>query len=138
MIESYDLIDKWIYETLSADTALAALVGTRIGSELSVAQWSGPYVTFEAQGTRTIRSISGEILDTDSLYSVAGVTQGSSFAPTAAIASRIRALLDNRNVTVTGGSITCFMERENREAESIEGVPYRYLGGVYRIRAVSI
>jgi hypothetical protein len=138
MIESYDLVDKWLYDTLSADSALGALVGSRIGSELSTAQWVGPYVTWEARSTRTIRSISGEILDTDSLFAVVAVTQSSSYASAAVIASRVRALIDARNVTVAGGSLTCFMEREDRAAESVEGVPYRYLGGVYRIRAVSI
>lgn len=138
VIESYDLIDTWLYATLSGDSALTALVGTRIGSELSSAQWAGPYVTWDAQSTRPIRSISGEILDTDSLFSVEAVTQSGSFASAAAIASRVRALLDGRNVTVTGGSIACFRERELRTAESVEGVPYRALGDVYRIRAVSI
>ena len=138
MIEHYDLVDKWIASTLSTDATLVALTGGRIGSDLSSETWIGDYLTWSAQSTRMIRSISGEMLDSDSLFAIVARTQGGSFGPAVAISSRVRALLDNRSATVTGGSISCFMESSDRLAETVKGVPYRNVGGLYRIRAVSI
>lgn len=139
MIESYDLVDAWLYQSLTADSQLTALVGSRIGGELVAEQWVGPYVTWNVlSGQRHVRSISGELLDTDGVWSVVAVTRSASYAQAAQISGRLRAVLDNRNVTVTGGTISCYAEGEIRMAEAVEGVQYRHLGWSLRIRAAAI
>lgn len=140
-IESYDIVDPWIYGTLSTDTFIVSKVGTKINSGLDGSGTTVPYITWDSISTRSIRGIGGVLLDTDGIYNIKAVTQSGSYADSAAIAARIRELLDEKNVTRTipiPASLDCFWEMEIRYAEVAEGVPYRHFGGTYRIRAIAL
>jgi Protein of unknown function (DUF3168) len=140
-LESTDIIDPWLYSTLSTDAALIALVGARISNTLSSIPLTTPYITFDAASTRSIRGVGGVLLDTDSLYNVKAVSMSGSFNQASAIAARIRKLLDRANVTISTpvpATLACFWELEIRYPEVLEGVQYRHLGGSFRIRAITL
>lgn len=140
-IESYDIVDPWLYEVLSTDAFITTRVGTRISSGLDGSGAKPPYITWDSVSVRSIRGIGGVLLDTDGLYTIKAVTQGSSYGDAAALAARIRTLLDEKNVTRTlpiPASLSCYWDLEIRYPEVTEGVQYRHMGGTYRIRAVAL
>ena len=141
ILESTDIIDPWLYSTFSGDSTLAAVIGTRIINTLSAQKFATPYVAWDVASTRSIRGVGGTLLDTDSLVNIKAVTNESGFGQAAAIAARIRALIDKVAVTITlpfPASLTCYWDTEIRYAEPVEGVEYRHLGGAYRIRAIAL
>jgi hypothetical protein len=140
-VESYDIVDPWLYEVLTADTFIASKVGTKVSSGLDGSGIKAPYATWDSVSVRSIRGIGGVLLDTDGLYTIKAVTVGSSYGDAAALAARFRTLLDEKNVTRTvpiPASISCYWENEVRYPEVAEGVQYRHFGGTYRIRAVAL
>lgn len=140
ILESTDIIDPWLYSTLSGDSVLNTAVGGRFINTLSPGKVVTPYITWTASDTRSIRGIGGVLLDTDSLYDIKAVTNEPGFTQASVLAARIRALLEtiNRSVTITtpfSASLTCLWESEIRYPEVTEGVQYRHLGATYRVRA---
>ena len=139
--EAYDIIDPWLYSVLSADSTIVAAVGDRLASSLSGEALAPPYITWEIPSTRSIRGVGGVLLDTDSLVNIKAVTQGTSFGDGSALRARMKALLDEKDATVStpiAASLTSFWETNFRYPEVTEGVPYRHVGAAYRIRAVAL
>jgi hypothetical protein len=144
ILETSDLIDAWLYSTLSTDATLISLVGDRIVNTASPVELGYPYIVFNSASTRPIRGVGGVVIDTDSLYDIKCVTEEASYEQASNIAARFRLLLDKANVTTSPpltpvmASIACWWELEIRFPEIQEGVWYRHLGGTYRIRAVEL
>lgn len=142
VLESTDIIDPWLFGVLSGDSVLAGMVGTRISNTLSIVPLATPYITFSASSPpRAVRGVGGTLHDTDSQYTIKAVGTGGSFNQVAAIAARVRTLIDQSNVTIStpiAASLSCYWELEIRYPEETEGVPYRHLGGIYRVRAIAI
>jgi hypothetical protein len=141
IVESYDLIDPWLFGVLSNDSFITSKVGNRISSSLSGAGIKTPYITWEVSATRAVRGISGVLLDTNSLVDITAVTSEAAWKDAALIAGRIRTLIDRKNVTISTpipASLACFLENEIRYPDVTEGVQYRHLGGAYRVLAVAL
>lgn len=138
MIETVEIADTWLYGTLSADGALAALVGDRVSGTLSGTPLGTPYVTFLCQSAVDILGVGGQRISVDTLYEVKGVAQASSWDDVLPIARRISVLLHRPGevMQVSGaGSLTCTRERMIQYPEVDDGVQYRHLGAIFRIRA---
>jgi hypothetical protein len=137
VIETVEIAEEWLYATLSTDTALAALVSDRISGTLSPELLVMPYVTFLMQSSRDVSAVGGIRISTDNLYIVKAVAQTSTWDDLTPIASRIDYLIHRPGSVMIegGGSLTCTRERVHQLAEVDEGLQYRQLGGVYRIRA---
>jgi hypothetical protein len=136
--ETVDLIEPWIYASLLADSDLMDLVGVgSISGTLSVGDLEPPYVTFLNQDSRDIVGNAGLIISTSNLYAIKAVARTGSWDDVRPIAARIKALfhLPGREVMVPGGSLTSNREILINYAEITEGVQYRHLGAVFRIRA---
>jgi hypothetical protein len=143
ILESTDIIDPWLYSTLHGDGVLNTAVGGRFVNTLSSGKVATPYVVFSATSTRAVRGVGGVLLDTDSLYEIKAVTNEPGFTQASALAARIKGLIEtiNRSITISTpfpASVTCFWETEIRYPEVTEGVQYRHLGGLYRIRACAL
>lgn len=136
--ETVDLIEPWIYDSLASDSELLALVGlSSISGTLSVGELTPPYVTFMNQSSRDVTGNSGIIISTANLYMIKAVARTGSWDDVKPIAARIFALFHrpNTEIDVPGGSLTSHRENIINYAEVTDGVQYRHLGAVYRIRA---
>lgn len=140
--ETVDLIEPWIYASLLADEngsdGVVDLVGVNsISGTLSVGDLEPPYVTFLNQDSRDITGNAGLIISTSNLYAIKAVARTGSWDDVRPIAARIKALfhLPGRVVTLAEGSLTSTREILINYAEVTEGVQYRHLGAVFRIRA---
>lgn len=137
-IETVEIVDEWLYHVLSTDGPLTEMVGIgSISGTLSSTELTAPYVTFLCQSSVDVRGVGGVRISTDNLYEVKAVAQSGSWDDVRPIASRIGELIDLPNTTVTrpGGQLVCVRERIISYPEVDEGLQYRHLGGVYRIRA---
>jgi hypothetical protein len=138
MIETTEIIEPWLYATLSEDPTLAGLVGDRILGTMSSDMPQTPYVIFLLTSPRDIVGVGGTRISTDNLYVVKGVSQTNSWDVLTPIAARIDQLIHRPGSTMLGedgGSLTCIREMIHQMPEIADGLPYRHLGGVYRIRA---
>lgn len=137
IVETVSIVEPWLYATLSADPALAGLVGDRISGTLSTVTLATPYITFLLQSPLDIVGVGGVRISTDNLYVVKAVAQDSSWDQVIPIAERIDYLIHRPNsvMTETRGSLSCVRERPFQAVEVDGGLQYRHLGGVYRIRA---
>lgn len=138
MIETTEIVEPWLYSTLSADATLAGLVGDRIFGTLSTDTPQTPYVIFILLSPRDVVGVGGTRISTDNLYVVKGVAQTNSWDVLTPIAKRIDQLIHRPGSTMlgdAGGSLTCTREMTHQMPEIADGLPYRHLGGVYRIRA---
>jgi hypothetical protein len=137
MIETIEIAEPWLYATLSEDDVLAGLVGDRITGTLAPDILDTPYISFLLQSPLDVMGIGATRISTDNLYIVKAVTQGSSWDEALPIAQRIDYLIHRPNSTMIQGtgSLTCNRERVFQQPEVAEGIQYRHLGGIYRIRA---
>jgi len=140
-IETVDIIDPWLYATLSGDAQLVELVGQNIGGPLLVGDVAPPYVTWSEPSVRDVTAQDGGRIWVDTIYTVKGVAATASWDDVAPIARRIDALLHGeRGVehTSAAGHITSVREGVVQYGEQADGQQYRHLGGRFRIRAHSL
>lgn len=139
MIETTGIVDPWIFSTLSEDPTLMGLIGglDHLSGTLSPVPLVPPYVTFLCQSSRDIVGVGGVRISTDNLYMVKAVVQESTWENATEIASRIDYLINRPNsvMTESSGSLSCVRESIIQYPEVEEGLQYRHLGGIYRIRA---
>lgn len=139
MIETVDMVEPWIYDRLASDSQILALVGVdSISGTLSATPLTPPYVTFLMNSTvDVITAAGGDRISTENLYVIKAVAASGSWDDVRAAANRIDALfhLPNTVVTLGGGSLSSIRERVVSYPEIDEGVQYRHLGGIFRIRA---
>lgn len=136
--ETVEIIDTWLYQILSTDGQLVGLVGAdSISGTLSSTELKAPYVTFLCQSSIDVRGTGGVRISTDNLYEVKAVAQTGSWDDVLPIARRIEQLINRpfETVTTAAGALTCVRERTIQYPEVDEGLQYRHLGGVYRIRS---
>jgi hypothetical protein len=134
--------DAFIYATLAGDTALAAIVGTRIYADVAPSLPTPPtypLVLFSLQSSRDVVGIGTYRAMTTPTYLVRVIGKGGGFGAIQAAADRIDALLTVRAVqSVTIGGVTFSIlgsvrERPFQRSEEPEGILYRHLGGFYRL-----
>lgn len=134
----YLTAEKFLLTKLSASTALVALVGDRIYSEIAISKPGDsvvyPYVVFLWGGGQDKGPISGKSLYLDEIYTVKIVGQGNSYAAIEAGAAAIQVALQNQRGAVTGGQVLfCQRMAPVKFIEPDGGVIYRHLGATYRI-----
>lgn len=130
--------ERWILDMLEANTALVALVGTKIFSYLVPKNTVAPYVVFEFDppgedelgigGTRILSTLP---------YRVIAVGQTKTFASLEAIAKEIDVALHAKSGPVTGGGFVneCIRISPLAEVEPVDGLKeFRHLGGIYQLR----
>ena len=138
MIETVGLVEPWIYHRLSTDTALLTLVNIgSISGTLSVEVLPTPYVTFLCQSPRDVVGNAGQRISTDNLYMIKAVAQTGTWDDILPIADRIDALfhLSGQVISVSGGSLSSVRQSVVQYPEVDDGLQYRHLGGIFRIRA---
>jgi hypothetical protein len=140
IIETVDIIEPWLYATLSGDDELMGLLSDdtdRVSGTLSATMLPTPYVTFLLQSPLDVVGVGGIRISTDNLYIVKAVDQTGSWDILAPIARRIDVLLHREGLVMSeaAGSLSCTRERTFQAAEVTGDLQYRHLGGIYRIRA---
>jgi hypothetical protein len=127
--------EAWLYATLSADTALAALVGTRIFAESAPDKTVFPFVTFNWMAGHDVNIIEQFRILTHALYLVKGIDEGRSITTLKSIADRIDAVLHGKEQIVIGDAtlLMCNREQPFSMAETTDGKEYRHRGGQYRL-----
>lgn len=137
--ETLDIVEPWIDALLTADSALLALVGgiSHISGTLRVGELKPPYVNYTMESSRDVSGNAGQIISTSNLYAIKGVAASGSWNEVKAIQARLHALFHRPGqvITTATGSMTSNREMIIQYAEITEGVQYRHLGAVYRIRA---
>lgn len=131
-------IDRWLYTVLAADVSLAAVVGTRIYSDLAPAGTTLPMVVYQMQATNDLMVVGSARVWANALFLVRGVAQRVSYdGDLITMADRIDAVLHGASGSNVEGNVwECVREREFRLTEvGADGRQYRHLGGLYRILA---
>lgn len=137
-VETVELVEPWLYATLHGDTTLHGLVEGRFTNAQNPLSdgVTVPFVYFGFASERDITNNDGSILDTESYYNVKGVTIGNTYTGAALnIAKRIHQLINGAKPTLSpSGSLTCVRQQIIQYVEVIQGVEYRHLGGLYKVR----
>lgn len=145
-VETTDLIEPWLYSTLSGDSQIVAQVGTNIFGALTPDEVSGVYITFAMLSLRDVRGVGQSRFSVDAIYMVKAVAQTTTQNDLIPTARRIDALLDGKDVDLTGGGhITCTRETIISHPQVISdagqtrggGQSFWHLGATWRIRANS-
>lgn len=135
MANEIQLTSDFIYHRLTADTALTALVGTRVYHEFAAATASYPYVLILfLAGTDANAIGADQRVFTRPLFLVEAVTQEANWLTAQQIADRIEARLLGASGTQSGLTIMgMFRERPLRRVEiTPEGTRLNHLGGAWR------
>lgn len=128
--------DEWLYATLTADAALGSVVSNRVYSQQAPQGAALPYVLFAPLSQVDDNLLGGNRGAVIAEYVVRMVTQGATFGPARAGANRIDAVLHAATGTATVGSVhigACVRTEPFQMTETVDGVRYNHLGGVYQI-----
>jgi hypothetical protein len=129
-------VDRWLYQTLTGDTTLMALV-TDVHTWPVPQGAALPYVLFQEQAARDVQGMGAERLWATGSWLVRVVSESASWGgDLEAAAKRIDTLLQAQGGTVSGGTVfVCVREHPFRLVESAQSRQFRHLGGIYRIMA---
>lgn len=128
--------DEWLYETLSGDVTLMALV-EGVYDAVIPQEADLPAIQFQLQSaTDTIGVGTARVLSSD-VYLVRVVGRTGSYAALQTAADRMDTLLHGVcGVSVDNGTmLCCYREGQFKLAEVSDGLQYRHLGGFYRIQS---
>jgi hypothetical protein len=129
-------VDRWLYNTLTADAELMALV-TGVYSLPAPSSAVLPYVVYQEQASADIRGVGPHRIGISGTWLVRGVAKTSSWAGVIDdIAERVDTLLQAGSGSAQGGVIwACVRERPFRLVENVTSGQFRHNGGQYRIWA---
>jgi hypothetical protein len=143
-IETADLIEPWLYSTLSRDPVLTGLLppGNVYGA-LTPDEIFGVYVTFSLMSLRDVRGVGKARFSVDTIYLVKAVEQTTTQDNLVPVFRRIDALLDGAHYDGPEGSLDCIRETVISHPQVISdagqvrggGQSFWHLGGNFRIRA---
>lgn len=142
MADETTRVDAWLFDLLTNDAPLTALVGDaepRIFAD-SVPQGEAfPAVVYQLQGGTDVRTATRDSrVMINGLWVVKAIGQTDTFADLAPIADRIDDLLEQSTGGPAGSDgavFTATRESPFRLPEPDEGVGFKHLGGMYRIYA---
>lgn len=134
-IETVDVIEAWLYDTLSSDAALTALVGDRVVGTLAPGDVPTPYVVFFLSSASDVSAVPTIRIQVDAIYTVKAVGDGAAWGQVRDIAARVDELLHGVNTTTSNGQVSCVRQSIVQYAEVNQGTQYRHLGGLFRVRA---
>lgn len=133
-----DVMEAWLYETLSGDTVLndELGIGGRIYCGLAPVGATYPLVVFSSAAPQDIVVTGAIRIATRDTYRVEVIGRGNGFGAISAIATRVDELLHRgRGEAGTGGVFSCVREAPLSRIEVQDGVRYYHRGGEYRIIA---
>jgi hypothetical protein len=126
---------KWIYQSLTADSALVALVGARIYREVAPESATFPLVLFWSTGGSDLLGNDAARIWTEATFTIEAVCDGASADKAEAIAARISALFDRASgATTTARILSCVRESPTDSIDQDGGTLYPRLGGSYRLQ----
>jgi len=132
-------VEQWLYALLTGDTGpdgVHTLVGGRIYSYVAPQGAELPYVVYSYQGGYDVRGVGPARIMVSAVYQIKAIGQGHSFAPLQPVADRLDALLQGASGSVLDGHVLmCVREQPVAYVEISAGVPYRHLGGLWRMIA---
>lgn len=132
--------EKWIYATLAADGALAAVVGTRIYADRIPQNVASPYpcVLFGFLSGVDFNAVGSVRVWTNMLYVVRAIDEVETFLGNIKTAAgRIDAVLHRASGSTSEGTVwAAIREQPYRMSEEAEGRVFSHLGGVFRILAI--
>jgi len=139
--ETIEVVDPWLFETLSTDDVIRNACGNRVGGELSDMDErdARPYVTWNMSSSIDVGLVQrgGARLWNEALYNVKVVGRGTSYAPIIPVARRIEALLNGAAVSTETGDLTCVRRQTIQYGEAAGSAKFRHLGAIYMFRANS-
>lgn len=130
-------VEQWLNTTLKADTALAAVVSTRVYNTRRPAGSVLPCVVFQMQAAGPDMVMLGGVrVWASTLYLVRGIAEQASYEGNlATIANRIDEVLHAKSgVNAAGVVHTVVREKPFQLVSVIDGREFRDLGGLYRIQ----
>lgn len=137
MPSEIETIDKWIYQTLSADAALTAIVGNRIYTELAPQLVDQPMVIYHQQSPSTdLMEVGQRRVWTQGRWMVKLVGRTQSFVDLYSAFDRIETLLHRADGVVGSGNVLAVTrEQIVKYVELSDGIQWRHFGGIYNIIA---
>lgn len=133
------IVETWLYNTLSSDATLGALVGTRIfANEVPESEDSAyPCVVFGFLGGDDLMIQSAVRVWTETLYKVEVIGKDVSFSSIDSIYSIVDSLIHRGAGVIAGGQVySCVRQQIIQLTETAEGgIKYRRSGGLYTITA---
>lgn len=125
---------RWLYDTLSGDATLAGYAPGGVWDSQAPENVDYPVVVIGWQGEFDVYVVGAARVMASQAWLVKAVGDEASFDVLYDAASRIDVLLHDTSGTATGGTVfASTRERGMRLDELARGVPYRHLGGVYRL-----
>ena len=133
------IADTWLVATLSGDATIAAAATGGVHDGNAPQGTAAPYVIIAYQSGSDVVGLGGRRVLTNPLYLVKVVGQAESYADLQPIANRVDQLLHAATGTAAGGRVlSCVRETPVKYPETKNGIPYRHLGGLYRLQVQEI
>lgn len=135
MADELTRVDQWIYERLTGDSALTAIVGTKVFVDNAPQGTAFPFVVFSLEYAADVVSHNHTRIMVESLWRIRVNKASESYDnEMQAVADRIDVLFDRTSGTAGGAAIFSSVRDEPYKRPLIdEGKQYRALGGLYRV-----
>lgn len=122
---------NWIHDVLAADATIISAVGARIYDSLAPKGSAFPYILIQVTDTGAdLMVVDANRVWTESLWLVRVIGQIGSFSTLETIDDRIDTLLHRQS---GGNVLACVREQPFVFTETLDGIQYRHLGGIYRL-----
>lgn len=129
--------DRWIYGVLSVDSTILSLVSTRIYNQTIPSGAIYPCIMYQFQyANRDLITVGSTRVWADMVYLVRGIVQGEDYNTLENIADRIDVLLHGKasQVVSNGTVVTAVRIAPFKQDYETLSLPYRHLGGLYRLQ----
>lgn len=128
-------VNRWIFQTLSNDEAIRAVVGERVFDTIAPNNAEYPIIVFSSSSPRDVRGVRVRAMSTFS-YTVKVIDKAKTYSGIEALAEAIDKALELKSGPAAGGVIlSCHRETPFSYIESVDGLEFRHLGGLYFIAA---
>lgn len=126
-------VEQMLYARLNGDATLRGLAPGGMWRAVAPESVTGTVVVFQQLAGTDTYTLADRAF-TRSIYQVKAITPGESSAPAWSAAERIDVLLNDANLSLTGGSVmACRRESVVSTAETDGGEMYQHAGGIYQI-----
>ena len=127
-------VETWLYTRLANN---AVGVSDRVYADVAPRGSTFPLVIYQLQTPKDVMTLSGVRIMTRGTWIVKAVMPTQSFGDLSEIAELIDSRLHRQRYTIAGEGIVlaCVREAPFKMTEVTDGLPIRYLGGMYRIQA---
>ena len=140
LLSANAIAEQWIYQTLSGDGTLSALVGGRIYSTVAPQTADPnpadayPMVVFASLTSADVQEFGPLRTMAQALYDISAYDAVPSIVGLDAIMARVDALLQGKQAVTAGGYVLgCRRERTRFTGDPDAGIAYRRSAAVYRI-----